>query len=109
MLDTTNWKKIAHPNQKNKKNRKFADLPMVEEYNLTAILKSYGFKVIEDYLEIDETDEKIEILGVKSKFGLCNVDVLENPLSFRNFIKYLKEKTELLEGLEELQDVEEFS
>lgn len=75
--------------------------PMIEEYNLAWILKAYGFKIMHEYIEFEETAKKVDIIGVRLAGSSCVLDTLENPLSFENVIKYLKKNTELLEGFDE--------
>lgn len=89
------------PGTKKPRSKKYADLPMVEEYNLTYILKTYGFKILEDYIELEESDNNVNILGVKAvKFG-CTIDCLENPLSFESVLQYFRKNTDLLAGFED--------
>lgn len=98
LLEPSNWKKAPQAVKKQSKLKNCEELPMNEDYNLTEVLKSYGFKIIQNYIEFDDCPVKgVSLLGVRSAGGASCVDVLENPLSFCNFAKYLKEKTDLLD------------
>lgn len=101
-IDSFAWKKVPKqlkPGEKKKRTRKYVGLPMVEEYNLTQILKSYGFKLLEDYITFNLDPKNVGIVGVRSMKGYSNVDQLENAVTIQSVIKYLKENTDLFEGL----------
>lgn len=101
-IDPAAWKKVPKPlkpGEKKKRTRKYVGLPMVEEYNLTQILKSYGFRLLDDYVIFDNDPARVSVRGVRSLKGFSCVDRLENAVTIQNVIKYLKEKTDLFEGL----------
>lgn len=101
-LDPSNWQKSSAIASFPHKGKKCVDLPMIEDYNLVSILNAYGFKIIQDYLSVDDTISKgTNTLRVKSMGAKFCVDVLENPLSFCNVVKYLRKKTDLLEPFDE--------
>lgn len=95
-LDPAEWRKL----KRNQKQKKYNGLAMVEEYNLTPILKSYGFKILQEYVYIDQLSSKFEIMGVRSLKSTCNIDLLASILSVENFLKYLREKTDLLKSID---------
>lgn len=101
LLDTSNWKKASQPVGKKVRSKKYSELPMVGEYNLTCVLKSHGFKILKEYIELKESEGKVDVVGVKSIGSQCILDTLENPLSYENVIKYLQKHTDLIDGFVE--------
>lgn len=102
LIDPENWRKPPQPIVKNSKALKFADLPMCEDYYLVSVLKPYGFKIIKEFINFENSSKGVRITGLKPAEMPSCIDVLENPLSFPNFVKYLKTKTDLLEPFDEL-------
>ena len=101
-LEPSSWKKIPKqlkPGEKKKRTKKYVGLPMIEEYNLAQILKSYGFKILDDYVLFDVADvQRIRVIGVRSMRGYSNVDQLENAVTIQNVIKYLRKNHQNLEA-----------
>ena len=97
LLEGENWKKTVDPKEKKRQKRCIIPIPMKTEYDLLEILSGYGFELLNEALAFEESNARIDLLGVRSNGHFLRVDVLENHINLGNFIAVAKKDKQNLD------------
>ena len=81
-LNEVLWRKINF-NEPIKKKKYLHTIPILENYNLRAVMNSFGWKAILDCLQIENSSDVSEIEGIKTFFGITSIFTLEGLLKIQ--------------------------
>jgi len=83
---------LSENQKKKKKPKKMAPLTLIENYHLESILSQCGWKILRDSLVLDKKPNRIDIVGIKMRKEIRNVEQIENILNPDTVLRYFDQK-----------------